>query len=191
MSEVQTRRTWTLSPHVPHHITPHPLKSTATDSKSQIDYDLFATKANLKGAKSARDSFTPLYNKIVAGLKTSGAVASANGGDNGDDEASSSPKKKATPKKRKAGGMLNQILRHHAVALLGRYQKFCVFKADLRTSNDSEGENGSPTKKATPGKKTKGQKKKSNAAAAADDEEGEDSIVVKSEPVEPQDEEDD
>lgn len=70
---------------------------------------------------------------------------------------------------------------------------FCAFVTDPHSGNDSEGENSSPTKKATPGKKTKGQKKKNKPVAAASDDDGdeaEDSIVVKSESVEPQAESD-
>jgi hypothetical protein len=93
-----------------------------------------ALKANLKGAKSARDSFGPLYNKIVAGkfggddaaaaaasspakgspLKRKGVAGSGgvdgDGGDD-DDEDGISPAKKtkgkkgsATPRKGKAKG---------------------------------------------------------------------------------------
>ena len=57
-----------------------------------------ASKAGLKGAKSARDSFGPLYNKIVNGEKSSSA--NGEGKEQGDEP---SPKKKATPSKRKAG----------------------------------------------------------------------------------------
>jgi len=92
-----------------------------------------AQKANLKGAKSARDSFGPLYNKILAGkfggvddtsstslaasmlakgspLKRKGIVESG-GDDDDEDEVASSPLKKvkgkkgtATPRKGKAKG---------------------------------------------------------------------------------------
>lgn len=55
-----------------------------------------ASKAGLKGAKSARDSFGPLYNKIVSGEKSSGSH-----GESGE----LLPKKKSTPSKRKASGM--------------------------------------------------------------------------------------
>jgi hypothetical protein len=58
-----------------------------------------AAKAGLKGAKSARDSFGPLYNKIFSGQKMS---AAANGEDK-EHSVEASPKKKATPSKRKAG----------------------------------------------------------------------------------------
>lgn len=49
-----------------------------------------ALKANLKGAKSARDSFGPLYNRIVAG-KFGG----------GDDVSASASPAKGSPLKRK------------------------------------------------------------------------------------------
>ena len=57
-----------------------------------------AAKAGLKGAKSARDSFGPLYNKILSGQKNSAA-----NGEGSEQGAEPSPKKKATPSKRKAG----------------------------------------------------------------------------------------
>lgn len=58
-------------------------------AKPDIDYDLFASLANLKGSKSARDTFHPLYKKLLA---------AADGGT----PASPVGKKKATtPKKRK------------------------------------------------------------------------------------------
>ena len=57
-----------------------------------------AAKAGLKGAKSARDSFGPLYNKILSGQKMSAA-----GGEEKEQSGEPSPKKKATPSKRKAG----------------------------------------------------------------------------------------
>jgi hypothetical protein len=77
-----------------------------------------AIKANLKGAKSARDSFGPLYNKIVAGKFGDTAATSSpakgsplkrkdvNDDDDEDEVASaSSPfkkaKKTATPRKGK------------------------------------------------------------------------------------------
>lgn len=62
-----------------------------------------ASKAGLKGAKSARDSFGPLYNKIVSGEKSSGA-----NGEGGE----LSPKKKSTPSKRKAKGMSDCVSLH-------------------------------------------------------------------------------
>ena len=57
-----------------------------------------AAKAGLKGAKSARDSFGPLYNKILSGQKMSAA-----NGEEKEQSGEPSPKKKATPSKRKAG----------------------------------------------------------------------------------------
>ena len=69
-----------------------------TNLPTQIDYELMAAKAGLKGAKSARDSFGPLYNKILSGQK----MAAANG-DAKEQSGEPSPKKKATPSKRKAG----------------------------------------------------------------------------------------
>ena len=54
-----------------------------------------AQKAHLKGAKSARDSFGPLYNKIVAG-KFGGA-----GGDDAAAAAAVSSPAKGSPLKRK------------------------------------------------------------------------------------------
>jgi len=70
------------------------------NSPIQIDYELMASKAGLKGVKSARDSFGPLYNKIVSGQKIS---AAANGEGGEQSALTSPPKKKATPSKRKAG----------------------------------------------------------------------------------------
>lgn len=58
-----------------------------------------AAKAGLKGAKSARDSFGPLYNKILSGQKMSAAAS----GEEMEQSDEPSPKKKATPSKRKAG----------------------------------------------------------------------------------------
>jgi hypothetical protein len=104
------------TPHQPNLSLPH-----------QIDYDLMAVKANLKGAKSARDSFGPLYNKILAckfggggdataasaspakgsPLKRKGVVESGGVDDDGDDDEDevASPLKKtretATPRKTK------------------------------------------------------------------------------------------
>jgi hypothetical protein len=76
-----------------------------------------ALKANLKGAKSARDSFGPLYNKIVAGkfgdtAATAAAASSRAKGsplkrkgvdDDDDEDGVASPLKmtKATPRKGK------------------------------------------------------------------------------------------
>lgn len=78
-----------------------------TNSSIQIDYELMASKAGLKGVKSARDSFGPLYNKILNGQKM---YATANNGEGNEQGAQTSPKKKATPSKRKAG-MLSAFLR--------------------------------------------------------------------------------
>lgn len=70
-----------------------------TNHPTQIDYELMAAKAGLKGAKSARDSFGPLYNKILSGQKMSAAA----NGEEKEQSGEPSPKKKATPSKRKAG----------------------------------------------------------------------------------------
>ena len=68
-----------------------------TDCCTQIDYEVMASKANYKGAKSARDSFNQLYNKIVSGEKSSSFNGEAK-------EQSDEPSpKKMTPSKRKAG----------------------------------------------------------------------------------------
>ncbi|GAB7326033.1 hypothetical protein MBLNU13_g10069t1 [Cladosporium sp. NU13] len=66
--------------------------------KPVIDYELMAAKTGLKGAKSARDSFNQLYNKILSGQKTSAAAR----GEDKEQSGEPSPKKKATPSKRKA-----------------------------------------------------------------------------------------
>jgi hypothetical protein len=66
-----------------------------------------AAKAGLKGAKSARDSFGPLYNKILSGQK----LSAANGEGEQQQSAEPSPKKKATPSKRKAGTSIVDIQR--------------------------------------------------------------------------------
>lgn len=84
------------------HITVPAISST--NHPTQIDYELMAAKAGLKGAKSARDSFGPLYNKILSGQKMSAA-----NGEEKEQSGEPSPKKKATPSKRKAG-MLSIIL---------------------------------------------------------------------------------
>jgi hypothetical protein len=87
----------------------------------QIDYNLMAVKANLKGAKSANDSFNRLYSKILAGKFGGGDDATASpakssplkrkgdaegGGDDDDEDEVASPfkktKKTATPRKGKA-----------------------------------------------------------------------------------------
>jgi hypothetical protein len=65
-----------------------------------------AAKAGLKGAKSARDSFGPLYNKILSGQKNSAA-----NGEGSEQSAEPSPKKKATPSKHKAGTSRFQLQR--------------------------------------------------------------------------------
>ncbi|KAM0717196.1 hypothetical protein Q7P37_007048 [Cladosporium fusiforme] len=52
--------------------------------KPNIDYEVMAVKAGLKGAKSARDSFGPLYNKMIS-------------------EAAAAKKSSVSPKKRKSG----------------------------------------------------------------------------------------
>jgi hypothetical protein len=68
-----------------------------TDHKTQIDFELMATKANFQSAKSARDTFNKLYNKILSGQQSSSANGEVR--EQGDEP---SPKKKATPSKRKA-----------------------------------------------------------------------------------------
>ena len=70
-----------------------------TNRPTQIDYELMAAKAGLKGAKSARDTFGQLYNKILSGQKTPATA----GGEGKEQSSESPPKKKATPSKRKAG----------------------------------------------------------------------------------------
>jgi DNA invertase Pin-like site-specific DNA recombinase len=68
------------------------LASLITDHNVQINFELMATQANFQSAKSARDTFNKLYNKILSGQNGEGS-------EQGDEP---SPKKKATPSKRKA-----------------------------------------------------------------------------------------
>lgn len=56
-----------------------------------------ATRANFQSAKSARDTFNKLYNKILSGQQ--GSSSNGEGREQGDEP---SPKKKAAPSKRKA-----------------------------------------------------------------------------------------
>jgi len=57
-----------------------------------------AKNASFQSAKSARDTFNKLYNKILSGQQSSTA-----GGEGREQGGEPSPKKKATPSKRKAG----------------------------------------------------------------------------------------
>ena len=93
--------------HIIHTPTP------STNHSTQIDYELMAAKAGLKGAKSARDSFGPLYNKILSGQKMSAA-----GGEEKEQSGEPSPKKKATPSKRKAGMLSLENIRIATIAVL-------------------------------------------------------------------------
>jgi hypothetical protein len=88
---------------------PTPPPTLLTPSFPQIDYDLMALNAGFKGAKSARDSFGRLYDKILGG---GGASASEQGGrskqneqnkQSGETGEPTPKKKKGTPSKRKAG----------------------------------------------------------------------------------------
>jgi hypothetical protein len=70
-----------------------------TNDRTQIDFELMANKASFQSAKSARDTFNKLYNKILSGQQSSSA-----NGDGKEQSGELSPKKKkATPSKRKAG----------------------------------------------------------------------------------------
>ncbi|KAM0692341.1 hypothetical protein Q7P36_008542 [Cladosporium allicinum] len=132
-------------------------------SKPDIDYNLMALKANLKGAKSARDSFNPLYNKIIAGKFGDTAAAT------------SSPAKDSPANRSLAKG---SPLKRKGVVESGG--------ADGDDDDDDEDEIASPLKKAkaTPRKtKAKGKGKKEEKVEEDGDgvEADGDNIVVKAE----------
>ena len=71
----------------------------------QVDWTKIAESANCNTAKYARDKFTLIRNKLIAGASKENGSAGGDGG-NANGEAvtpDGKAKKKATPRKRKTG----------------------------------------------------------------------------------------